>query len=271
MDRNEIPAEIRELIGAEAGQTDTVGMSAASVISYETMVLKVSDADEEAENEAYMLQWLQGKVPVPKLLAVKKQYGKQYLLMERVQGEMSCAETYMMQPEKLTRLLAEGIKMLWQAGGQYAASPEKKPQLHRSRLSERLRHAEYLVREGLCETDVEPDTYGPDGFQDPADLLAWLKENQPEEDLVLSHGDYCLPNVFIKDDQIAGFIDLGKAGMADRYQDIALCYRSLKHNAEGAYGGKVYEGFQPEKLFEELGIEPDWEKVRYYLLLDELF
>ena len=77
--------------------------------------------------------------------------------------------------------------------------------------------------------------------------------------------------MFIKDDRIAGFIDLGKAGMADRYQDIALCYRSLKHNAEGAYGGKVYEGFQPEKLFEELGIEPDWEKVRYYLLLDELF
>lgn len=35
--------------------------------------------------------------------------------------------------------------------------------------------------------------------------------------------------------------------------------------------GKVYEDFKPEMLFEKLGLEPDWEKINYYLLLDELF
>ena len=30
-------------------------------------------------------------------------------------------------------------------------------------------------------------------------------------------------------------------------------------------------GFQPEKLFDELGITPDWDKLRYYILLDEFF
>ncbi len=75
----------------------------------------------------------------------------------------------------------------------------------------------------------------------------------------------------IEDGKISGFLDLGKAGLADRYQDIALCYRSLQNNCSGAYGGKSYPAFDPDLLFEELGIQPDWEKIKYYILLDELF
>ena len=68
-----------------------------------------------------------------------------------------------------------------------------------------------------------------------------------------------------------GFIDLGRGGIGDKWNDIALCYRSLKHNFDGTYGGKVYEDFHPDMLFEKLGLEPDWDKIKYYLLLDELF
>ena len=60
-------------------------------------------------------------------------------------------------------------------------------------------------------------------------------------------------------------------GTGDRWQDIALCYRSLVHNYDGKYGGKKYEGFSPKLLFEQLEMEPDWEKIKYYILLDELF
>ncbi|MBM6667374.1 phosphotransferase [Lacrimispora saccharolytica] len=81
-----------------------------------------------------------------------------------------------------------------------------------------------------------------------------------------------MPNVFADGDRISGFIDLGKAGKADRWQDLAICYRSLKHNFEGRYnGGFPYPGYHPDMLFEKLGIRPDWEKLKYYLLLDELF
>ena len=75
----------------------------------------------------------------------------------------------------------------------------------------------------------------------------------------------------VENDRIKGFIDLDRAGIGDKWNDIALCYRSLKHNFDGTYGGKVYEDFNPDMLFEALGIEPDWEKIQYYLLLDELF
>lgn len=108
-------------------------------------------------------------------------------------------------------------------------------------------------------------------FENAQALLDWLIQNKPEEELVFTHGDFCLPNIFAKGDEISSFFDLGRAGVADKYQDIAICYRSLKHNFEGKYGGQKYENFNPDILFEKLGMEPDWEKIRYYILLDELF
>lgn len=55
--------------------------------------------------------------------------------------------------------------------------------------------------------------------------------------------------------------------MADRYQDIALCCRSLRHNLEET----AHQTFDEDLFFRELGVERDAEKIRYYLLLDELF
>ena len=88
---------------------------------------------------------------------------------------------------------------------------------------------------------------------------------------MLSHGDFCLPNIFLKDGKVSGFIDCGDTAIGYKWKDIALCYRSLKHNFDGTFGGKVYPDFNPDLLFDALGIEPDWDKIRYCILLDELF
>jgi kanamycin kinase/aminoglycoside 3'-phosphotransferase-3 len=88
---------------------------------------------------------------------------------------------------------------------------------------------------------------------------------------VLSHGDFCLSNVLIENGKLSGFIDLGETGVGDKWRDIALLYRSLRHNSGGYYGGKVYPDFNPDMLFDTLGIEPDHNKLRFYTLLDELF
>ena len=107
-------------------------------------------------------------------------------------------------------------------------------------------------------------------FAKMVEVMQWLYDHKPEPDPVFAHGDFCLPNVFFEDGKVSGFIDLGDAGIADRWYDIALGYRSLKHNVDGHYG-KVYEGVDPDELFTKLGLEPNWEKIRYYILLDELF
>ena len=119
--------------------------------------------------------------------------------------------------------------------------------------------------------DTEPDTFGEGGFKDPEELLQWLMAHRPKEELVFSHGDFCLPNIFVSEGKLSGYLDLRRAGIADKWQDIALCYRSLVHNYDGKYAKVRVKEADPELLFKRLGISPDWEKIRYYILLDELF
>lgn len=261
--RNRLPAVIRQHIGDRPFTENTIGMSGAGVLMFDDMVLKMAPADQNAAREIRMMDWLQDRLPVPKVVHTTVENGTSYLLMSRLQGEMACEECYMEQPDVLLPLLASGLKQLWQVDVRDCPC--------RFSLEDRLLLAEDNLRHGRCETErVEPTTYGPGGFKDPADLLHWLKDHRPPVDPVLSHGDFCLPNVFFKDGQVSGYLDLGFCAVADRYQDIALCYRSLTHNADGSYG-PVYPHVRPEKLFDALHIKPDWEKIRYYILLDELF
>ena len=108
-----------------------------------------------------------------------------------------------------------------------------------------------------------------DGFETPEALLDWLKGHLPEQDRVVTHGDFCLPNLFTNGKKFTGFIDVGNAGAGDRWMDLALGWRSLKHNSDGHYG-KIYPNIHPDDLFRAAGVQKDEEKLRYYILLDEL-
>lgn len=260
-----LPERIKSLISDEACRTDDIGMSGASVLLYDTKVLKIQEQEEESENEYRILKYLHGKLPVPKVHAYQTSEGMSYLLMDRCRGEMACAESYMEHPELLCKLLANGLKKLWSIDILSCPSDQ--------RLSHKLARAKYNIDHGLVDLDnVEPETFGEHGFKNPEELLAWLQEHRPKEELVFSHGDFCLPNLFGEGTEVTGYIDLGRAGIADKWCDIALCYRSLSHNYSGKYGhSKAYPECDGLLLFRELGIEPDWEKIRYYILLDELF
>lgn len=259
----QFPEKIAALLSGEEYRTDDIGMSNASVLLFSDKVLKIQNDDEEAQNEYRMMTWLRGKLAVPEVFAFESDGEKSWLLMSRCRGEVSCAEKYMKNPIRQVKLLAEGLKNLWQID--ITSCPSD------CRLKHKLAMAGYYVEHGLVDTEnVEPDTFGENGFRDPEELLQWLYDNQPEEELTLSHGDYCLPNILFSSDEIS-YIDLGKTGIADKWCDIALCYRSLSHNYSGRYCDKTYPGFDENLLFRELGIVPDWDKIRYYLLLDELF
>ena len=258
------PDSIERLINGKAYENDGIGMSSSSVLIFDDCVLKISPAGKDSSETADVMRWLDGKLPVPKVLCYESDGENSYLLMSRVKGRMACDEYWMERPDELVKGLADALRMLW------SVDTDGCPRIRD--IDEEIRQARYIVENGLADTgNVEPTTYGEGGFRDPADLLSWLEDNRPDYDPVMSHGDFCLPNIFMEDGEITGFIDLDMAGVGDRWRDIALCYRRLRWNSEGAYGGKVYPDIRSMKLFDELGIEPDMEKIRYYLLLDELF
>lgn len=259
-----VPSIINDLIVGKPYTIDEIGMSGNQVLIFEDMVLKIENGSDSVDQQVQMMQWLEGKVPVPKVLAYEVENGKSYLLMSKISGVMSCDTYYLEHPQMLLEALASGLKMLWEV------DVKDCPVVRDEEVV--LKDARERVEKDLVDVeDAEPTTFGQGGFESPEQLLEWLENHRPSFDPVLSHGDFCLPNIFLEDGQVKGFIDLGRAGVGDKWNDIALCYRSLKHNFDGTYGGKVYEDFNPDMLFGKLGIEPDWDKIKWYLLLDELF
>ena len=72
----------------------------------------------------------------------------------------------------------------------------------------------------------------------------------------LIHGDFCLPNILVKDGKVSGFIDLGDAGIGDPWRDYAWCIWSLRYNLKTDDYTKI--------LLDKLGIEFDQENFDRY-------
>jgi len=261
LDDLNIPQLIKDLIGDQSYEIDDIGHSGSTVLTFENMVLKIephtSNIDEAVEN----MRWMGKRVPVPQVIQYEVVGDKSYLLMSKVDGKMSCDPYYMEHPNEMVELLAEGLRMLWSvdiSGGRQDWSLEGDLEKVRESLDREWETGRIVV--------------APDGkaLYSPEEVMDWLEENKPKEELALSHGDYCLPNVFFKDGKVSGFIDLGASGVADKYLDIADCYWSLKHNFNGFFGGKAYANFDPSILFEKLGPEIDVKKVQYILFIYHL-
>ena len=242
---------------------DNTGLSGASVAIFEDMVLRSERVSEESENHIAMLRWLEDRIPAPRILETVLADDRRWTLMTRVPGEMACADTWRSDPHRLVQELAKAMRALWGidvSGCPVDQSPDAK-----------LSRARRIVEAGQVDMSLtDPSTFGEGGFSSPAALLEWLEANKPGFEPVLTHGDFCLPNVFLQDWKLTGFLDLGRSGVGDKWTDIAILWRTLRDNFGGHYGEAV-EGFHPDELFDALRIEKDEQKLRYYLLMDELF
>jgi aminoglycoside phosphotransferase len=215
--------------------------------------LKV-DARPESElrAEKERMEWLVAHLPVPQVLAFEEDEGRQYLLTSALPGRDASDSTHARDMPRLVRLLAEGMRRF------HALPVANCPFDHRLELM--IDEARRRTRAGrVDETDFDAVRQG----RTAEDLLKELERTRPgKEDLVVTHGDYCLPNVMIARGRISGFVDLGRAGVSDRHRDLALAARSLAHN----FGAEWVP-----LLFQEYGQSPDPAKIEFFQLLDEFF
>lgn len=257
IDFNALPSSIKKYINNLDYAVDNIGKSDSVVYIFEDYILKISNLSFDIENEIKIAKALQGKLPIPELLAYEKKENKIYLLKRKLKGKMLCDEEYMQNPDLLFKLATDAVKALWSVD------------ISNLDLQDT---AETMFNFGKNKNPKcfdEMDPFAKNGFQSFEEILAYLCQNKPNDDLVLTHGDLCMPNIICDGDKFVGFIDLGLMGIANRYHDIALLYRSIKYNFRGDYG-KAYPGFEEEKLFTMLNIKKDNEKMKYFLLLDEL-
>lgn len=242
----------------------TIGLSGAEVREYDDFVLKIQPRTEQSQNEAAFMKFLKGRTLAPNLLAYETQNGYDYIIMSKLNGKMLCDDEFLQNQRQLLEHASNAMRAL-------NSLPVNECPCDMS-LAVKLRLAEHNVVNNLVDLDmVNPSTFGSKGrFLNPEKLLAWLYDNKPDEELTVSHGDFCLPNIIVCGDKV-GIIDFPYGGVADKYCDIALFYRSLKSNLCGEYGGKAYGELDEKLFFDVLGIKPDFGKIDYYILLDELF
>ena len=220
MKETALPEKIRKIIGTQEYSIDSIGESGSEVRVYDNYVLKIQTYSQETDNEAAIIRWLNGRLPLPSIPVYTVDNKTAFTLMSKIRGKMLCDMDYLKRPELVIDLAAQEIKMMWQVD--VGDCP-----CNTSRLTERLKAAEYNVKNGLVDIDnTEPETFGPGGFESPEALLEWLKSHRPPEDIVLTHGDFCLPNIFATGNTISGFIDLGKMGPADRCRISLLLYEA---------------------------------------------
>lgn len=201
----------------------------------------------ELPGEIERLRWLSGTgLPCPEVVDAADHAERHWLLMTALPGR-DLASTSAVAPEIAVRVVAGALRQL------HALDPATCPFDHRSSI--RVAKASARYEAGLYD--------GDDLDNGPADHARLLGTVPATEDLVVTHGDACFPNFMADGDRFAGFIDCGRLGVADRYQDLALACRSLTWN----YGAAAIPAF-----LAAYGIdEPDEAKLAWYTLLDEFF
>lgn len=258
-----LPESIHSHLPEDQYSLDDIGRSGAQVLVFDDRVLKIEKDCNMSANELAMMRWLHGKLPVPEVIAADLVDGTRYLLMSRIPGQYLCAASILDDQERLAELVANALKKMWTVDVKDCPTDRS--------LSQKFLEIEDGIRKGMItmEQACQEEIYGAGGFKSPGELFDWLIKHRPEEELVLSHGDYCLPNIFCNENGLTGCIDLGYAGMADKWVDIEKGLWSMWANTTGQFGGKQ-RAFDRKYLFNALGMEPDDEKIRYYSLLSEL-
>lgn len=261
---NHLPPELTKFTRHAAWQRNTMGMTDAAVFRLDypdgtRHYLKTAalDAHFPLYPEYQRLVWLKGRLPVPEALYYAADEQREYLLMTEIPGLMACDEalTEILPKSTVAALLAEGLKLI------HALDTSDCP--FDARLDRTIAEAGYRLEHGMVdESDFDDERQGRTAASAFEELLATRPD---DEDVVFTHGDYCLPNILIDPDKrrITGFIDMGRAGLADAYQDLALAERSLIYNFGAAWLPHFWNAYGITRI--------NHDRVAFYRLLDEFF
>lgn len=220
----------------------------------EARYLKVGARGQELglAAERDRLAWAAGRLPVPRVLAYGEDAEREWLLTAALPGANAIDERLREDPERLVPLLGGALRAF------HAAPAGDCP--FDARLDVAVETARRRVIDGLV--DVERELRAEHGALTAETALARLDSlRPPDEDAVVCHGDFCLPNVLIDRWRLGGFVDLGKLGLADRWADLAVATWSVTWNL-----GPGWE----DTFLEAYGVRRDARKIAFYRLLYDL-
>lgn len=203
------------------------------------------------------LEWLQGKLPVPQVLHYVKDSSHEYLMMSAVTGKDGTHPLWKEDVSTIVKRLAQGLREVHGVNIRTPGDECPFVYLVQKSINKILRK----IEEGRLNLSAMEPWYGKKVDRLWEDALQFAAGGV-QEDLVFTHGDYCVPNVIFNDQGISGYIDLGDAGAGDPYRDFASIYRSLIRN----FGEPWVDVF-----FEAYGLQDvDMDRIHFYGIVEYL-
>lgn len=256
-----LPASLAPLVQERSWLRDTVGETGAAVHRLHApgapdLYLKhgAGDQVDAVTDEMVRMRWLAGRLAVPAIRGFVLDDTGAWLLMTRLPGRTAYQWLADRAADRgrVVDLLADHLRTV------HALPAASCP--FEAGHGVRLAQARARIDAGLVETD-----------EFDAERAGWSAERVWDammrllpfaSDRVVTHGDFSLDNILIGDDGAVGTIDLGRVGVADGYQDLAILWNCLGE----------FDAALGERLFAAYGIAvPDERRLRFHLCLDEMF
>lgn len=204
--------------------------------------------------EAARLGWLAGRLPVPAVVQFERGADEAWLLTTAVAGETAYQA---LRSDPAGRLaLVDALSAFLR-------------RLHAIPVGDCPFDGHHGRRLAVARARIDAGLVDADDFDEERqgwtaeEVWTGLQELLPlAVDPVMSHGDFSLDNLMVRGGAVVGCIDVGRAGVADRYQDLAILWNCLDEFGPAAQ----------RRLFRTYGIaDPDRRKLQFHLMLDELF
>ncbi|RSV41184.1 aminoglycoside 3'-phosphotransferase [Sphingomonas sp. ABOLE] len=255
-----VPASLAGAVAGRAWFRDRVGQSSCAVYRLarageDDLYLKMAGAETLSDlvDEMARLRWLGGYLQVPPLHGFALEAGQGWMLTGRLPGRTAyqLLEADPAAAPVLAGSLARFLRRL------HAIPVARCP--FNADPALRLAAAKDRMDAGLIEEDeFDAARLGTSAGEVWDEMLAAMPA---AFDRVVTHGDFSLDNLLMADGEVTGCIDLGRVGIADRWQDLSILWHSLAEFGDEAAGA----------MLQAYGIAVDPARLAFHLRLDEFF
>lgn len=258
----DLPPALTAMLADHDWALDQVGESGATIHHVSArgagpdLYLKHGQASvaDDIEREMTRMRWLAPYLPVPELVQYHRTPDEAWLVTTALPGRTAWQwlEEDASNAPAIIDALADFLRRF------HAIAIDDCPFDSGHRL--RLAQARMRIIAGAVDTDDFDEARQGWTADQVWDALQALLPLPPAS--VVTHGDFSLDNLLIQDGVVTGCIDLGRVGIADPYQDIAIMWNCLKD-----FGSRLQDRFLA-RYGQPIA---DQKRLDFHLLLDELF
>lgn len=201
--------------------------------------------------EAARMDWVRPFSRVPDVLAAGEDRDGSWLVTAPLRGESAVSDRWKGEPAVAAAAIGAGLRHL------HDHAPVRSCPFSWS-ADDRIASARQRAADGVTHRG---DWHHSHQHLTLQDALATIEEPPPVDELVVCHGDSCVPNTMIDAGAWSGHVDLGALGVADRWADLAIATWSTEWN----YGPGL-----EQVVLDAYGIDADPDRTAYYRLLWDL-